>query len=182
MTWLILIFTWFLTTISDQWDKWFCTAYSVATCASVYWVKEDWLKIAQKELFLTFDWFPEWLVALKRFNISYQYTMSQSQLEEKLMSWPLLVIIPSWVKIDWIELRWYHETCLVGQTKDDLIIANSWWKKVWVEWYQRISKSDIPRLSFQDFGTWNLIARNQVVKQEVKEIKKKTIKRYRILK
>ena len=86
MTWFLLLFTWFLAVISDQWQTPFCTAYSVSTCASVYWVKEDWHKIATKELFITTEWYWNWLPQLKRFNISYEYKDARITIEVVIKS------------------------------------------------------------------------------------------------
>lgn len=174
MTWFLLLFTWFLAVISDQWQTPFCTAYSVSTCASVYWVKEDWHKIATKELFITTEWYWNRLPQLKRFNISYEYGADVDTISKKLQHWPLIMRVPSWYKIDDYTMWYWHHTCLVGETDTDWIIANSRGTWYWVYGYQRVSKSITNVLTFQDFWSWNLTAQLTWIKSPV--ITKKPIK------
>lgn len=176
MTWLLLAFTGFLATISHQWQTPFCTAYAVATCASVYGVKEDWHKIATKELFLTTEWYWFRLPKLTRFNISYEYLSTVEEVSKKLQNWPLIVRVPSWYYIDDILLPYWHHGCLVWETPIDWIIAGSWGTWYGVQGYQKVSKSITSVLTFQDFGTWNLKAELTWIKApEPKKVVKKFI-------
>lgn len=177
MTWLLLVFTGFLVTLQNQWQTPFCTTYAVATCASVYGMKEDWLKIAQKELFLTTEWYGYWLPQLTRFNISYEYTSTVEEVSKKLQHWPLIMRIPSWYYIDNILLPYGHHTCVVGETKTDWIIAGTWWTWHWIQGYQKVSKEITSVLTFQDFGTGNLTAQLTWIKAPVIPKKKFILKK-----
>lgn len=162
MTWL-LIFTGFLASIMDQWNTPYCTAYATATCASVYGVKEDPIKIAKNELWLIDRWYGERLINLKRFNISPYYQAQFEVIKEKLNHWPILVFMPIGTKMNNEPLKENHHWCVVGYNSK-LIVANSWWTSKGYSWYFEVEYSTW--LMFQDFGTGDLFSKQIVINGE----------------
>ena len=159
MTWL-LIFTGFLASIMDQGNTPYCTAYATATCASVYGVKEDPIKIAKNELWLIDRWYGERLVNLKRFNISPYYQAQFEVIKEKLNHWPILVFMPIGTKMNNEPLKENHHGCLAGYNSK-LIVANSWGTSKGYSWYFEVEYSTW--LMFQDFWTGDLLPKKIII-------------------
>jgi hypothetical protein len=177
MTWIIILFTWRVVTITNQWLKPHCVAHAVSACAGIYKINDKPSEIV--------DYLNIWsggyninLLPKSKYNISHTFTGTKKELQDILDTRPLLWGIPKGLIS---KTQGNHYVCIVWYNKNGLYYANSYGNKRWVWWYGIISWKLANQVLVQTIGTWSpwilmwvtrdmLKRRYQEPKQQIKQI------------
>ncbi len=149
MTWII-IFTWWLVSITNQYETPYCVAHAVANCWSLYGYKWDADHYVDK-LWIWPNWYrvENLTNALYKMRISKPKTYTRDNAIKELSDWPVLLNI--WEKEVHInkQLVKRHLVCAVWYDNNYIYVANSYGTGRGYNGYGRIASWDISLVTLQ---------------------------------
>lgn len=150
MTWLLLAFTGWAVTITNQYQEPHCVAHAVATCGSLYWYDSN-PETYVKKLWIWEWWYNVRLLpnSLYNMNLSRPRVYDREGAKKLLSKWPVVLDVNrTLVDIWWLEVT-RHAMCAVWYDDNYIYVANSRGTGRWIQWYGMIASWDIQFVTLQ---------------------------------